>query len=386
MPRELEVQKFLRSGNTLSDLAQRYDIQYSESPDLGIVVLNYRYLSPLDIGLVRECRALALEIGSWNVVSKSIVAFFEPDNPNAEATLRDFDWESAVAFEKLDGALVTLFQYKGEWRVCTRTSADGFSKVTSINGVSSALSWRELVETTLIDMGYAWDEYTSKLDPSIYYTFELCAPENRVIVVYPTRFMKLVAAVSAETLDEVSIFRDWPIEIPAHQPVGSMDEVLSLVSAHWQPYMYEGYVVVDKEFNRLKIRNPQFVRMLRTYSVDSEVSALREVVMTDTTGTTPPIEEPPPGEPPGGLSMSSVDVHGDLISRVLRLCKWMAEAWDDAKHLSEDQRKEHEIHKVWPSAIGLLEKGLGMTDVLSNHTEEEQVEALHRFEDHLGSN
>ncbi len=69
---ELQVQRFLRGGGTLADLAATYGIRAKTDAALGVVMLNYNQIaSPMAETICQECRALLLETGSWNVVSRS---------------------------------------------------------------------------------------------------------------------------------------------------------------------------------------------------------------------------------------------------------------------------------------------------------------------------
>ena len=71
----LEVQKYLRSGHTLQQLSQRYNVQCNICEDLNLVALNYTNLSLMDEPLVKECRGLFLELDTWNIACKSIGGF-----------------------------------------------------------------------------------------------------------------------------------------------------------------------------------------------------------------------------------------------------------------------------------------------------------------------
>lgn len=380
---ELQIQKFLRSGKTLSDLYQRYEIQSTLSEDKSSVVFNYRVLSPLEAKIVQESRALVLEVDTWNVLSKAPDAFFAVDEKHAKDIIEKFDWKSAKAMTKLDGALITLYEHKGEWRVCTRYSADGSLKVYSINASQSDTSWLNLTKTCIKEMGYTWDEFTSKLNPDIFYTFELTSPENRILVVYTDRKITLVAAVERSTLKEIDIYNlEFPELKVDFVNVDNMDDAKKLLEENSDPLSYEGYILIDKNFNRLKLRNPKFLQMLQFYSPQDELTALREIRMMDAgagyntgtgataeTGTRLTIET-------DVLDIFSVQ---SLINRMLILSKYVNDSYDEIQN-NPVSMASHEINEIWPEAIEYRKQGMSMSDILDKSSEEEILEALRKFE------
>jgi len=379
--KELQIQTFLRAGKTLTDLYQRYEIQGTLSKNGDKVVFNYRVLSPLDAPIVQESRALVLDTKNWDVVSKSPNAFFAIEEPYAEPVIKAFDWDSAKAMTKLDGALVTLYHYNGEWCVCTRYCTDGELRVYTINASPSSLTWRELVEMCVKDMGYSWKEFTQKLNKDVFYTFEVTSPENRVVVVYTERRLTLVAAVSRETLEEIDIYAlDYPKLKVDYVTVRTLDEANTLLLKNDDPLSYEGYILLDKHFNRLKLRNPKFLQMLQFYSPQDELTALREIRMMDansgyntgtggtSTGT-------------GGTSTSSAEIFStqSLLNRMMGLSKYVSDSYQEIQN-DPTIASEHYINKIWPEALEYLKQGMNMSDMLDKMSEEEILEALQKFE------
>jgi hypothetical protein len=393
----LLTQDYLRSGKTLHNLFQRYDIQNTVCEDLGVTVFNYRVLSPMEEAIVRETRGLILELDTWNVVCKPINAFFEPENPKGKDIFDAFDWNSSYAIPKYDGALVTLYHYKDKWHVGTRFVADGSWVVYTPNSQINEVTWRQLFELTLQNMGTHFDEFTSCLDPKVSYTFEQCSPENRVVCVYEGRHLWLVGAVETETLTELDIYSLEPFKntygsfVPAKMEISSLDDCIQLVERFNDPLDYEGFVAVDSNFNRLKIRNPKYTEIMRTSDLSDELSILSELrsifVMNSTVAT--PIDL---GNDLGGFSASEARVVNrpkanlqSVIHRILYLAKWVSENYDSIKTLSAEDRSSHPLMGIWPRAVELLDQGLAMSDVLGKTTEEEQIEALEKFESEIGN-
>jgi hypothetical protein len=386
--KELAIQTFLRSGKTLEDLYQRYEIQHNYSSDNQRVVFNYRVLSPMDSKIVQESRALVLEVGTWNVVSKSPEAFFAVEETYAAPTIANFDWSSARAMTKLDGALITFYHYQNEWRVCTRHSTDGDIKNYTINASPSNYTWRQLVEKCIQDMGSDWNTFTSQLNQDIFYTFEITSPENRVVVVYTDRKVTLIAAIARDTLEELDIYEmEFPnLKVPFVK-VKDLESAQKLIEKNSDPLSYEGYILIDKYFHRLKLRNPKFLQMLQFYSPQDELTALREIRMMDAgsgynTGSG--------GGGTGSHASLSSGITGEifstqsLINRMLTLSKYVNDSYAEiADNTDPKILSEHPINKIWPEAVEYRKKGMSMSDILDKSSEGEILEALRKFETNL---
>lgn len=102
---ELEIQKFLRGGNSFNDLLDLYGIKSKRSSDYPeLVLFKYSQLeSPMGEKIVQECRGIILnEQDNWNVVSRPYDKFFN----YGEGHAADLDWTTAKVYDKLDGCFL----------------------------------------------------------------------------------------------------------------------------------------------------------------------------------------------------------------------------------------------------------------------------------------
>lgn len=280
----LRVQEYLKRF-TLKKLSQEFFIDTKICYDLGVVCLDYQMFSPIELPIVQECRCLILELDTWDVVCKSFNAFYDYDDINAQKTLSNFNWDNARAMVKYDGALIVMYYYKGQWNIGMRKSADGSLLTTAIHGVPSKYTFAELTKLTIEEMGYSFDEFTSKLNPNIFYSFELCAPETRYGVVYNDRCLYLIGAVDKQTLKDIDIYSlDYPITKAKYVIVNSKEEVLRMME-NVPGIQLEGYVVIDSNMNRIKFRNPNYLDVMLPASADDELQALFEIIDTISSAT-----------------------------------------------------------------------------------------------------
>ena len=253
---ELEVQRFLRGGGTLADLAATYGIKAKVDANLGVVMLNYNQIvSPMAETICQECRALLLETGSWNIVSRSFFKFFNQGEPNAHT----IDWATARVQEKLDGSLICVYSHRGQWRIATKGTPDASGPVNS-----HAMTFAGLVHQTLAEMGSSWEDLTARLDPGVFYSFELTAPENRIIVPYEDRRLTWLAAWDARTLEELEIgaLPDLPTPRVREYPLRTLAEVTAAVEAI-APFAAEGFIVRDAARRRVKIKSVAYLMVDR---------------------------------------------------------------------------------------------------------------------------
>jgi hypothetical protein len=317
--KQLAIQKYLRSGKTLTDLKQEYHIDSIVNNELGVVVFNYSHLTPLNTEIGREARALFLQLKTWFVVGKSIGGFLDIYSKDINSTLETFNWNEAKAYNKYDGCLVVLYYYKDQWRLGTRFSTDGKCNVFSPNSGESEIHWIDVFKNTLVEYGMQWEYFVTLLDEYKYYTFELCTPWNRNTVIYPNSLIKLLAIVDSNTLIEEDI-NEPKLKVfePKFELVNSREDVKSLVSKNDDPLDHEGYVVVDQNFNRIKVKNPKYDELsFISYSVDdfkslknySEAIALLTSILDYYCVTCNPM----PGFGPPTNSCVSVQPGGNLV-------------------------------------------------------------------------
>lgn len=253
---ELETQRFLRGGGTPADLAASYGIKAKGDTALGVVMLNYNQIaSPMEETICQECRALLLETASWNVVSRSFFKFFNHLEPKSHA----IDWATARVQEKLDGSLICVYYHREQWHIATKGTPDASGPVNS-----HAMTFHDLVRQTLAERGSSFEALTAQLDPAVFYSFELTAPENRIIVPYAERRLTWLAAWDARTLEELEIaaLPDLPTPRVREYPLRTLDEVLAAVEAI-APFAAEGFIVRDAAHRRVKIKSASYLMVDR---------------------------------------------------------------------------------------------------------------------------
>ncbi len=252
----LAIQKFL-SENGLEKAVKKFSLKAKEYDSK--VLLKYDQLcgpSVMANKEVQECRGLVLEKGTWKVMSLSFTKFFNSEESNAHS----IDWETAHVLEKLDGSLIQVYYDWNDltWYAATTGTANGEGEVNNKMGTTfNKLFWDTVKEKYGLDV--------SKLTKGYTYAFELTTPYNIVVKPHGESSATLLTVRNLETLKEVSF--DELTEIANSLGVPRVKEydlsaknvgvlLRTFTNMVWHD---EGYVVVDANFNRVKIKNPAYV-------------------------------------------------------------------------------------------------------------------------------
>ena len=252
-------QEFLRMGGTLAELTLKYGInvkRHGTYPNL--VQLKYGKADcDFSEPIICQSRGLILdEYNNWSMVARPMDKFFNAHEPQA-ATI---DWNSATVLEKLDGSLMILYYYKdingvGNWHVATSGLPDASGEV---NG--SGWTFRELFWSVWKEMGYnlpgSYQQYFT-------FMFEMTTPYNQVVVKHKDCSLRLIAIRNCVTGDEMAV-RNHSFHyerVKAFHELGSGLDSITRSFDLMDPTIQEGYVVVDKFFNRVKVKHPDYVAL-----------------------------------------------------------------------------------------------------------------------------
>lgn len=263
----MEVLKYLET-HSLQELCDEFSIKVSQNelyPEL--YVLNYNQIdSPKAHPIVVECRSLVLgsvdHDKTFFVVSRAFDRFF-----NYSENGYSPDISKLTCYEKLDGSLVSVFNYKGEWVYRTKSV---IMPTSQINGFDR--TWKDLIEDTL-----EWSEHKPPLGTETFtYIFEVVSMENRVVVRYEDDKAYLLAKrhnVTGE-YDTPSV----TFSTPRKYTFSSTEECMGSVKE--LPNLEEGYVAYN-EFGVpvCKIKSPAYLVAHRIKGEGLTPKRIRELVV-----------------------------------------------------------------------------------------------------------
>lgn len=222
------------------------------------VILKYSQIdSPMEYKEVRECRGLILEKGTWRVLSYPFKRFFNHGEQYADKV----DWDNAHILQKVDGSLIQMYvdPVKDKWCVGTSGTAEAEGPVND-----------GMEYSTFADL--FWDVFNKKecdlknFTKGYTYVFELTSPYNIIVKPHKYSDLTLLTVRDLTTLEEFQY--DDIVDIGERIGIGAVDRY-ELGDVHdtgrllreldgWK-WDEEGFVVVDREFRRIKVKNPDYI-------------------------------------------------------------------------------------------------------------------------------
>ena len=268
----LEVVKFIKEHENWREIltTDPYMLRISEKDSL--IMLNYTQGASAPCEIVNECRGLILDAANdYKVIRYSFYRFYNYGEDGAA----DLDFRSLRVQDKIDGSMVMLYWYDDRWHISTRSTFDCDN--TPVHG-NSAKTYGYLIKKAMHNQNI--NMYN--LDKRYTHVFELVSPDARVIINYPETKLYYLMSRNNETYEEVIL----PIGCvrPRYHMLSNFNGSMSAVEVfkeindmanEYDGSKFEGFVVLDKHNNRVKVKNIDWIRLHILYNngnVDEERS------------------------------------------------------------------------------------------------------------------
>ena len=281
----LEVQKFLET-RTFGELYEEWGISARVAASGHKFSLNYDMLAwTLGHKPTEQCRGLVLGLelahGGAKVPTvghgkpdpsfcpgKTVVYAYPMDKfyNSEEGHAAKIDWHdrNLIVEDKLDGTLCILYwdAVLSQWCVATRSVPDADVPIDGVAEHTFSSFFRIGVRQSTA-MGFA--DFTAQLFKAFTYCFELTGPLNRIMVEYKIPGITLLSVRDNHDHREqerLSMMKLIPVlarvPVPKTWALGSYEEIKTFVN-EMPPTECEGAVVMDKDFNRIKIKSMKWL-------------------------------------------------------------------------------------------------------------------------------
>lgn len=217
------------------------------------VIFNYsQYGSDFSNKIVQEARGIIIDVTTLDVVCWPFRKF---SNYGIESC-DEIDWSTAKVQEKVDGCIIKLWYDKknNEWIISNNRNIRA-SKIVDFVGKNLECKIKQCFVSQGLNYSLLNKDYT--------YIFEYVSPYNRVIIQYDKDEVYHLGTRSNLTGEEFNI--DIGIKKPALYDIHSVEDCLVAAdglnkdSIDSYSITNEGYVVVDANWNRVKIKSLKYI-------------------------------------------------------------------------------------------------------------------------------
>lgn len=201
-----------------------------------------------------------------------VVAPFTKFGNQGQSFCPEIDWNSALVEQKVDGILIKLFYYNDDWHWITNNGWETNLSYKLISQLPSKHKEKETNDCTtiqdLIDYCLSKNKVSlSEFSPDYTYMFELISPKIRILVDNPKTDLVYLGCRN------IYSYNEYPLNIAKAMIPGvkkfntvryfdihTLDDVVKLCNTY-KGDEDEGVVVVDDNFNRVKIKCEDYVRL-----------------------------------------------------------------------------------------------------------------------------
>jgi hypothetical protein len=244
------LQTLLRESENGIEILKSFGIKccyHKKYPNLHLFKYNQSEL--IVNKYVEEARGIILDKNdNWKIISYGFNRFFN----YYEEHKAEINWlpeQPPKIYEKMDGSLMVLYFYDGNWQVSSSGVPDASAPINSKYTFAS-LFWEIFNEK-----GYALPANTNRC-----YMFEMVSPHNQIIIPYATNNLVLLGIRCIETLTEMSIEQEnHGFDTPSIYTFENVSQVIEASKALDQSH--EGFVICDEAFNRIKVKSTSYVEV-----------------------------------------------------------------------------------------------------------------------------
>lgn len=265
--------EFMKEHSDWRELLKQAPYCLTINEDNNYAIFKYSQIdSDFNEQICRECRGLIVDLHTYEPVALSFYKFFNYGEPFADKIY----WKQCRVQEKVDGSkmLVWYNTYESKWQISTSSQLDAYKANVSDFGVT----FGQLFDRALANLNLTNEQFYDLLDRNFCYTFELVSPESRVVVPYKKANIYFIGVRYVPDFEEYNpdSFTSLCSVIPRPKEYPLPNLKSCLAATEHMGYDEEGFVVVDNNWSRVKIKSPAYVAVshLKNNGVNSKARIL----------------------------------------------------------------------------------------------------------------
>lgn len=230
-------------------LIKDYELRIRFEGDFA--VFNYSITANFFDPIVQEARGIIIDVKNLEVVCWPFRKFGNYNEGYADK----INWQSAKVLEKVDGSIIKLWfnNQKGDWQFSTNKTI--YAENAPVEDCPG-LSYFSVIKRAKNYGDIPFD----RLNKEKTYIFELVSPQTQVVINYGETMLYHIGTRNNLTGQETD--EDIGIKKPMLYTAGSLEDCVKLASTLNQgqeDISKEGFVVVDKNFNRVKVKSLEYI-------------------------------------------------------------------------------------------------------------------------------
>ena len=240
--------ELISTNNNWQEVMESLNVKVKFKGDLAI--FNYNVDVDFSNPLVQESRGIII-----NVISAEVVCWpFRKFGNWQESYVDTIDWSTARVQEKIDGSIIKLYYYDGAWKWAT----NGMIDAVEADCMYSSKNFLDVIKSA---SNYGMIDFDS-LNKDYTYIFELVSPDTKIVIDYG--YTKLFHLGTRNNKNGEEYIVDIGIEKPREYALTSFDEAIKAASELnkiGQDVAHEGFVVVDNDWHRVKIKTQEYLNV-----------------------------------------------------------------------------------------------------------------------------
>ena len=265
--KKLDLQYFIEQHSDWESILQvsPYCFQITRDKACGRNLIIFKY-NQIDTKwdkaghIAAEARGIVLDEDTLEVVNYGFDKFFNSTEPYADK----IDAQSMRSTVKIDGSIIKVRKFEdGQLLISTNGTINAYNAPVAEQVGCSFKSFGSIVEDVLVRKFGSVDAFKDRLDADKTYIFEMVSPWTRVVTPFHENDMYLIGCRWIDPDKDFAEIPFWECSLksmfktPDILDFASIDKCLEY--AQTLDWTSEGYVVMDKHFHRVKVKNASWL-------------------------------------------------------------------------------------------------------------------------------
>jgi len=240
------------------------------------VLLKYQpFISEMEYAICQEARGAIFRDMQNHYIPISIALYKFFNAAEKYAVTEFIDWSTATVSEKVDGSLMKLGYDPVD--KCWLLSSNG--SIFARNVEAGDTNFEDLF-ISILGGKNKYNELLSILNTDYCYFFEMVSPQNRICVKYNKPAIYFLGRRNMRTMEEDNEQLEFDtIQHVKQYDLFSLSDCISAAAKYQDNF--EGFVVRDASFRRIKIKTPWYIGMHKLRGDSITVKRVIEMWKTD---------------------------------------------------------------------------------------------------------